>query len=358
MSIYSQSVNLPIIFHIERGALNNLTQIIESKNFNFKKILAITGKSYSHTLLKNSNLDYFKCHTVSDNSYNEVEYMADFLNGNDFDLIIALGGGKVIDFGKRVSYLTNVNLIVVPTIVSNDGLMSPISVILNEKGLTESLPGAMPLGIIIDTEILYNAPEKYFIAAAGDILSNVSATNDWLISNQCTNEKINDLGFHLSRMSAFATICYNNINFCDIGFKRLIVECQLNSGIAMSLSGSSRPCSGSEHLISHTLDFLNYDKETLHGYKVGCLSLFCLFLQNKLTKEIYDFTKKINLDPYYILDVLKYLKSKSPEVDVMVLFRSMRKNRYTVLNQINGADIYALAVDYVSQISEYENQMI
>jgi glycerol-1-phosphate dehydrogenase [NAD(P)+] len=353
--MFYQNVSLPLIFHIEKGSIYKIVDIIESKNFCFKKIFVVTGKAYSKNLLNYSNLNYFESYVVLDNNKKELDSLIERLHFSDFDLIISLGGGKVIDFSKRLSLLMKINLIIVPTIVSNDGLMSPISVIQTDHGFTESLPGAMPLGIIIDTDIIFNAPEKYFIAAAGDILSNVSATNDWFISNKFTYEKINDLGYHLSRMSAFATICYNNINFNDTGFKRLILECQVNSGISMSLSGSSRPCSGSEHLISHTLDYLNYDTDTLHGYKVGCLSLFSLFLQNKLTKEIYFYSKKINLNPYYIINVLEFLQNILPDTDIIKLFKSMRRYRYTILDQFDQYDIYKLSKEYICQIEFFEN---
>ena len=114
----------------------------------------------------------------------------------------------------------------------------------------------------------------------------------------------------------------------------------------MSLSGSSRPCSGSEHLISHTLDFYKFDSSTLHGFKVGCLSLFCLFLQQKLTKEILHYSKKINLNPHYIFDVLSFFEDNLPSEDILKLFKGMRKNRYTILDQYTQQDLYRLSDDY------------
>lgn len=352
MSIYSQHVSLPIIFHIEEGAINKVSAILNSKNFQFRKLLVITGGSYSLEILKTSNIHYASNYCVQSNTIAEVHSVCESINRLKYDLIIALGGGKIIDFSKRASLITNVNLIVIPTIVSNDGLMSPISVLVNDRGFTESMPGAMPLGIIIDTEILFSAPDKYFQAAAGDILSNVSATNDWLIASREINEKVNDLGFHLSRMSAFATISYNNTVFRDYGFKRLIVECQLNSGIAMSLSGSSRPCSGSEHLISHALDYLKYDMGNLHGYKVGCLSLFSLFLQDKLTHEIIQYSLKIGLNPLYIIEVLDFFKSDHPDLDIVEMFKSMRQNRYTVIDKLNQIDLYERSDRYIQFLKE------
>src|SRR5204862_6677297 len=47
----------------------------------------------------------------------------------------------------------------------------------------------------------------------------------------------------------------------------------LLSGLAMAAAGTSRPCSGAEHLVSHSLDLLLGSHAALHGEQValGCL---------------------------------------------------------------------------------------
>jgi glycerol-1-phosphate dehydrogenase [NAD(P)+] len=58
----------------------------------------------------------------------------------------------------------------------NDGLVSPISVIKDTNDKTLSLPGRTPFGVVVDINIIRDAPSKFLQAAAGDILSNISAT--------------------------------------------------------------------------------------------------------------------------------------------------------------------------------------
>src|SRR5438046_4069941 len=170
----------------------------------------------------------------------------------------------------------------VTTYNSNDGLVSPISVIKDANDKTLSLPGKTPFGVVVDINIIRNAPIKFLQAAAGDILSNISATNDWVLSSDNTGERINDLAYMLSRSAAFALIHHESKDIRNRNFLMQVVYCQINSGLAMSLAGTSRPCSGSEHLISHAIDFYNLSENTLHGYQVGSISIFCLYLQRKL----------------------------------------------------------------------------
>src|SRR5215471_13082134 len=75
------------------------------------------------------------------------------------------------------------------------------------------------------------------------------------------------------------------------------------NGIAMEIAGSSRPASGSEHLISHALDALSA-KPRLHGLQVGVASFLVSLLQQNNTDviaELFDVTgfwDAIAADPF------------------------------------------------------------
>ena len=63
--------------------------------------------------------------------------------------------------------------------------------------------------------------------------------------------------FLMSKSSANSLVYFSKKDFRFKPFLKQIIQGQINSGIAMSLAGTSRPCSGSEHLISHAIDNLN-----------------------------------------------------------------------------------------------------
>ena len=76
--------------------------------------------------------------------------------------LLSIGGGRVGDFAKRLALLTNLRLLIIPTIIANDGLISPVAVLRDE---THSVAGRMPDAIFLDLDILKRAPAQYLVAA-------------------------------------------------------------------------------------------------------------------------------------------------------------------------------------------------
>lgn len=297
------------------------------------------------------DLNGWKSYVLEDNTFDDVDELKVVCEKNRYDLIIAIGGGKVLDAVKRVSYLTNINHLSIPTIISNDGLISPISVIKNKHGKTESIPGMMPMGVIIDLDIIQSSPIHYLRAATGDILSNLSATNDWVLALQNNKTDINDIGFHLSRSAANALLHFKDIDLRSKPFLRMVVQGQVNSGIAMSLAGTSRPCSGSEHLISHAIDYLELTPSILHGTQVASISLFTLFLQKKLLPIHLEYAIAIEL-PLVFSDFYDSMNHDILET-IFHKAKEMRPGRYTVLDTISPVDFlkeYDLFKMYVEKL--------
>lgn len=349
--IYKQLTYMPIIFQVDEEIIFKTPEFLTRNKLVFSNILVVSGKSYSYRYASQLvELNGWNSYVLEDNTFDDVDILKNVCDKDRYDLIIAVGGGKVLDAVKRVSYLTNINHLSIPTIISNDGLISPISVIKNKSGKTESIPGMMPMGVIIDLDIIQNSPIEYLRAATGDILSNISATNDWVLALQKDKADINDIGFHLSRSAANALLHFKDIDLRSKPFLRIVVQGQINSGIAMSLAGTSRPCSGSEHLISHAIDFLELSPKILHGTQVASISLFTLFLQRKLLPIHLDYTVSIEIPLVFTdfydsmnYDVLKTIFYKSKE---------MRPGRYTVLDTLSVDEFikeYDSFVLYVKQ---------
>src|ERR1700710_1356218 len=100
------------------------------------------------------------------------------------------------------------------------------------------------------------------------------------------------------------------------------------SGLAMATSGSSRPCSGSEHLVSHALDRRHDVPRNPHGLQVGYATLLTLQLQGELTDEILATCLRMELPSTYqelglTRDQLRRALEEAP---------STRPGRWTVLS--------------------------
>lgn len=349
--IYTQQSNLPIIFQVDEGIINDVNHYLKRNNLLFTNVLVVSGKSssyeYAIEIAKKNNWTNY---VIEDNTFQEVEALKKHVNANNIDLLIGVGGGKVIDTVKRTSYLSNTNNLSIPTIISNDGLISPIAVIKNDRGKTESLPGMMPMGVVIDIDIIKESPPRFIIAAAGDVFSNISATNDWVLAFKQDKERINDIAFHLAKGAVNGLVYYDDIVIKAKPFLRSVVQGLVNSGIAMSLAGTSRPCSGSEHLISHAIDYLNFSEGVLHGTQVASISLFTLFLQDKLEEKYLIFAKKMAIP----IDFSCFVKNFSKErfLEIIDKSREMRPGRYTVLSQMSSEEVYLKYLDFLKHVTE------
>jgi glycerol-1-phosphate dehydrogenase [NAD(P)+] len=349
--MHKQTIDLLTLFQVNEAIIDKIPVFLKRNNIHFKNILVVSGNTssykYAEIVLSSINSESYK---VGNNDTKAVDELTEYCKAKEIDLLIGVGGGSILDVVKRVSFLTEIENLLVPTIISNDGLVSPISVIKDSNGQSLSLPGKAPFGIVADVDIIRNAPTKFLQAAAGDILSNLSATNDWILSSNTNGEPINDLAYMLSRSSAFALIHHESKDIRNRNFLKQVIYCQINSGLAMALAGTSRPCSGSEHLISHAIDYTNLSEKTLHGYQVGSISIFCLFLQKKLDAKCINYAHELDIPlAFHRLDG-KVKEQLSLIYDTSL---RMRPGRYTILENYKGIGIEDIYNEFLSFLERF-----
>ncbi len=215
------------------------------------------------------------------------------------DAIIGFGGGKALDVGKYIAFLWRLPYFSVPTSLSNDGFCSSRSS-LTIGGRRHSLPAAMPSGVILDTAVCLNAPAILWHSGVGDLVSKFTAVADWKIAFHETGTPVDDFAALVSDASVYQFMARPKRDLEGI---RLLGTALLLNGISMSICGSSRPASGSEHLISHALDSLS-KRPRLHGLQVGVATYLVSLLQGQNSGPIADlfditgFWQAIANDPF------------------------------------------------------------
>ena len=200
--------------------------------------------------------------------------------------IVGIGGGKALDIAKYVAFLGRIPYYAVPTSLSNDGFCSPQSS-LTARGRRKSIPSAMPTGVIVDVGVCSQAPRLLTLSGVGDLVAKLTAVRDWKLSFHATGEQVNDFAALLSDGALHA---YRSHPVLDTEGIRLLATGLLLNGIAMEIAGSSRPASGSEHLISHALDAISA-RPALHGLQVGVASYLVSLLQGQnsgVIDEIFE----------------------------------------------------------------------
>lgn len=89
------------------------------------------------------------------------------------DVVLGLGGGKAVDAAKAAALNLGVPVIVGPTVASNDAPTSRLIVVNDENNNPVEIEFLVlnPMAVIVDTEIIVQAPPRFFAAGIGDAVS-------------------------------------------------------------------------------------------------------------------------------------------------------------------------------------------
>lgn len=104
--------------------------------------------------------------------------------------------------------------------------------------------------------------------ALEDLPAVIEELRNWELSAAVTGEAIDGMAITLSR-SVAENILYRCDDIGDDAFLMALADALLVSGLAMSVAGNTRPCSGGCHELSHAIDTLFPGKADLHGNQVG-----------------------------------------------------------------------------------------
>jgi glycerol-1-phosphate dehydrogenase [NAD(P)+] len=111
----------------------------------------------------------------------------------------------------------------------------------------------------------------------GDAVSNISAIADWMLAHDERGEPVDGLAVAFARTAAEA-ILYRSDSIEEEGFLVALAEALVLSGMAMSVAGTSRPCSGACHEVVHAIDAM-YPGVSNHGELAGIGALFATLLR-------------------------------------------------------------------------------
>jgi len=325
-------ISIPTLLRIKPNALYKIGKYLRKQNFS--NIAIFYGDGIKPILGEtiNISLDSSEIKIVVEDVVNDNKVEDIFKNGfplpNSVNVIVAVGGGKVIDYCKYLGFILQLPVVSVATAISNDAMASP-GASLTVNGVRRSLKARIPYGVIIDTNVIKNSPVKFTYSGIGDLISKYSAIYDWKLSYKSNGEFVNDFAVLISNSSVENVVNYKNKNVSDIEFLRLVSGCLVMSGVAMEISRSSRPASGSEHLISHAYDRLS-KKPSLHGIQVGVATYAISWLQkndkHEVIKNMLDetgFSKFVSENPL----------SRDEFIEAIKLAPVIKDNYYTVLNE-------------------------
>ena len=324
----------PAIIKSGNGTLPMLDSLLHSAHLSFSNKILITQEElwriYGDGLGKN---DFSEKIFVEGGCIDEADTLVARIKEKDA-LLVAFGGGSVLDLVKYCASRCDKPYITVPSALSNDAVYSCVSR-LSVDGKKKSFGVQPPIGIVVDFDVIRNSPKVLLLAGVADIVSNLSALEDWRLSHKMTGEPINELAYMLSKESVMPLFRYERegcLNQDDFLYD--LTNAIVTSGLSMIVAGSTRCTSGAEHLISHAIDEYYPERSTIHGLQVGWAHLIIEERYRgkySIHRELYDFYNNIGL-----IDVIhKYVKWENVEFNGLIGFAKTIRDRYTVLNLVD-----------------------
>ena len=338
----SHTMELPRKIVVGEKNIANIGNFLKSLK-NTKKVSLISGsnvkkivqkKIQKHFGLAKIENIWYLAKTNDTKSIRDIEKK---VSQNKSDLIIGVGGGRSVDIAKMIGFNLALPFVSVPTSASHDGIASPFVSIKGDK--PHSLVTTAPLGVFVDVDIMKRAPKKLLASGCGDLIAKITAVRDWQLSRDKTGEYYGRYSADLALMSA-KILMESSERFSKKGLDvREIVEALISAGVASCIAGSSRPCSGAEHLFSHAVDKLE-PGVGLHGEKCGIGTIMMAKLQGQDWKKIVNTLKNVGAPT-----TAKEIGLKSTTlVKALMLAQSLRPERYTILNEVNMTEKKAITL--------------
>lgn len=324
----------PAIIKTGDNILGSIDTLLKSAHLYFPNKILVTQKYlwdiYKEALISN---EFSKIIFVKGGTIDEADSLIEKLKDKDA-IVLAFGGGSVLDIVKYCASKSDVPYITVPSTLSNDAVYSCVAR-LTVNGKKRSYGVQPPIGIIVDLKIISKSPRKLLLAGVADIVSNLSALEDWKLAYKYNKEPINELAFMLSKESVMPLLRYRGEDIVtSYDFLFDLTNAIVTSGLAMIIAGNTRVSSGAEHLISHAIDEYFPEKSTIHGLQVGWAHLLIEKYYRKndsMYLELDEFFDSIGLKKTFE----ECIPWKEEEFAELIPYAKKIRNRYTIFNLLD-----------------------
>lgn len=333
--------NLPYCLVIEEGACERLNEILADciPGIEKKKVLIVTEPVLIEIMQEylaemKRDLPASETYLIDENSFDEAMELAKHICMEDFEIIIGVGGGKVLDVAKYAGFVGKIPYICVPTTLSNDSLASPVAVLGTVGDERKTLKCKIPTGIVVDVNVIMDAPVEQLQSGIGDTISKYTALYDWKLDAMHKKDSVDDFAYLLSDM-ALTSLCYHEEkSLKSKEFIKILTQSLVLGGLAMEIAGNSRPSSGSEHLFCHSLEAHHKEIKISHGMAVALGSLVSCRLQGRNVERLERILHAYGMD----MNPMNWGITREIFVDAWMKAADTRKDRYTILNQVSLTD--------------------
>ncbi|MEW6624824.1 MAG: glycerol dehydrogenase [Bacillota bacterium] len=268
-----------------------------------KTALSVTREKFNRSFNENEvTADYYSFQ--GECSDRQINAILNYISDKNYEVIIGVGGGRVLDTAKAVAFEKKVPIIIVPTVAASDAPCSSSAGIYDDQGkfVRSLLMSRNPDLILVDTEIIVESPLRLFVSGIGD------AVCTWYEADACCKAGVKNRfgGFASYSSIGIAKMC-RDITL-EYGYQACIAmnaksvtpafDKVLEATILMSCVGFENGGLSIAHALPLGFSVLEELKKYYHGEKVAFFTLVQLVLEGRKQSEInqlINFYKQIGL---------------------------------------------------------------
>ncbi len=353
MPLLARMLPSPLAIDVRRGAVASLGTVLADRRIATEGRIAVAvGPGQGAQIAADLDLPNCEVFQVDEGTVDAATELGKKLRSGAYEAVAGIGGGKTIDVTKFAATMAGIPMVAVATNLAHDGIASPVSSLEHEGG-KPSIGVIMPIAVVIDVDYVRAAPSHLVRSGVGDVISNISAIEDWELAGRVNGEPVDGMAVTFARVAAEAVLHRPDSVESD-AFLTVLAEGLVLSGMAMSVAGSSRPASGACHEILHAVTQL-YPGTSNHGELAGLGALYASFL--RVRHMGWSETRMHEIRDCLIRHDLPVVPS-DVELDEATFARAVahapgtRPGRFTILEHLNLSEdeIGRSVKDYVEAV--------
>jgi len=268
--------------------VNKVGKILKENGFSEHALVVADNNTLKVSEGILSSLDGFKVTTkiyenLREATVSEVEVIKGLLAKTDF--VLSVGTGSLNDICRKAAADLDKPICIFGTAPSMDGFAS-YNAPLTDGNFKITYSAKSPELVIADTEILATSPKELKSAGFGDMVGKYVGLIDWQVSSLITGEYYCEKVAKLTRSATDKIMALaDKVTKEDEESASAVFDALLLTGIGMSFTKTSRPASGTEHILSHFWEckkLLEGKLSDFHGKKVGVATLLIMDKYQKL----------------------------------------------------------------------------
>ncbi|MFT8319161.1 MAG: iron-containing alcohol dehydrogenase family protein [Sporolactobacillus sp.] len=221
------------------------------------------------------------------------------------DLIIGIGGGRVLDTAKGVNHRLHAQYVCIPTVLGTCSAYTPLSVIYDTHRVHTGRDyfEESAYAVLVDLSLLIDSPKDYFVAGIGDTLAKWYEAESIQKEDAEANDPFVTLGLDAALETKKLLLRYSEEAVASLGRHQISPAFRIVTDVIVGISGTVGSfardfgrASGA-HAIHNAMSKIQETQRFQHGIKVayGLLVLLAAEGNEAEVRKLLPFYKRIGL---------------------------------------------------------------